>query len=466
MRRTKIVCTIGPAACSYDQLLKLADTGMDVARLNMSHGDYDWHRKVIKAVKSINEKGEHSIAILLDTKGPEVRTGDLKEAIDLHPGDKFTFTVRSQPEYEDYTTEINYDDFINDVSVDDIILIDGGMISMKVVEKTDLDVICECVEGGNMGSRRHVHIKGKSAQLPSITEKDWEDIHFGMDEGVDFIALSFVKNANVIHELHKEIEKKEASIDVIAKVESIDAVENLQEILDAADGAMVARGDLGAEVPVAEVPLIQERMVEICREQGKPVIVATNMLESMIVHPTPTRAEVTDITFAVMQGSDAIMLSGETAAGKYPFKALDMMSSVAERIEHELKEHKVVLPPSSDEPKPEMANSAAAIASHLDASAILVFTRRGYMAALLSRCRPHTSIYAFTNMSNVRRKLNLSWGVDPYRIQFSSDPEKTIQRALTLMKERGKLKDDDRVIVVSDILAGDQMVETIQVRTA
>ena len=275
-------------------------------------------------------------------------------------------------------------------------LVDSGIVNLEVKEKTDTDVICECLDGGTISSRRHLNIKGKSANLPSITQKDWEDIKFGVAEGVDFFALSFVKDGAVIKELKQFLQEQDASIDVIAKIESAAAVPNIKEIITESDGAMVARGDLGAEIAIADVPLVQGDIISECRKQGKPVIVATHMLESMIMHPTPTRAEVTDITYAVMQGTDAVMLSGETAAGKYPLKSLQTMRIVSESVEERQMNEKPSFPESTEDSKHEIAKSAAAIASHIHAKAIIVITRRGYMATLVSKCRPHSIIHAFT----------------------------------------------------------------------
>lgn len=464
MRRTKIICTIGPATCQYEKLKKLAEGGMNIARLNMSHGDHAWHRKVIKGVRTLNETGQFSIAIMMDTKGPEIRSGDLKQELELKKGDTFTFTTKRQAEYENKVTEVNYDGFIQDVKVGDIILVDGGMLSMEVKKKTKTDAICECMDSGKMGSRRHLNIRGKSAKLPSITKKDWDDIKFGIKEGVDFFALSFVKTPQAITELKNYLKKEKIGIDVIAKIESAAAVPNLEEIIEASDGAMVARGDLGAEIPIEEVPLIQEEIIKICRDLGKPVVVATHLLESMIIHPTPTRAEVTDITHAILQRTDAIMLSGETAAGRHPIKALSVMDTVSQRIEKKLMEDKKITVEASNV-KESMVMSASIMANNLEGSAIIVITRRGHMAGLLSRCRPNPPIFAFTNTTNVRRKLNIYWGVTSFRIDFSKDPEKTIQRAISLLKSRDMIKAKDKVIVVSDILASDEFVETVQIRT-
>jgi pyruvate kinase len=464
MRRTKIICTIGPKTCLKENILELARSGMDIARLNMSHGNHAWHQKVITDIKSINRQGKYSIAIMLDTKGPEIRTGDIKTEQIIKKGELFVFTIRREAEYQSGCTEVNYDQFINDVQIDDIILIDGGLLSFKVVNKTKTDVICKCLDGGIMASRRHLNIRGKSARLPSLTKKDWEDIQFGVDAGVDFIALSFVKNAQVIKDLRKFLIQNNVSVDIIAKIESADALTNLSDILNETDGAMVARGDLGAEIPVEEIPLLQEEIVHTCRQLGKPVIVATHLLESMIIHPTPTRAEVTDISEAVKEYSDALMLSGETAAGNYPFQALKVMDTVAKRMEQKLMENHLIKIEISQDAKKEIAHSASQMANHLQTKAIVAITRRGYMAKLLSQCRPNSPIYAFTNTTTVRRRLNIYWGVTPLLVKLSQDPEKTIQRAILILQEKKLVQKNDQIIIVSDILAGKELVETIQIR--
>lgn len=464
MRATKIIATIGPKTCRYEQIEKLASLGVNIIRLNMSHGDHAWHGQVIRAVKTINEKSHYSLAILLDTKGPEIRSGDIKQERQVKAGERFTFTIRHLPEYPADTVEVSYDGFIDDVNVGDQILLDGGMMSFVVLEKTTTDIICECINGGLLTSRRHMNIRGKSSGGPSITDKDWTDIDFGIAQGVDFIALSFVKDVASIQQLKAYLAEKKASIDIIAKIESATVMNELPAIIEASDGVMVARGDLGAEIPLEEVPLVQEEIVAMGRRMNRPVIVATHLLESMIVNPTPTRAEVTDISEAVKEGTDAIMLSGETASGKYPFEAVQVMDRVAKRQEERKRLDKTVRVNQTTDVKEEIARGAAIMANNIEAGALLVFTRRGNMAALLSRCRPNSPIYAFTNMSTVRRRLNIYWGVCAYRIEFSKDPEKTIQRAIDYLHERHLLISGSRVVVVSDILAGKEFIETIQVR--
>jgi pyruvate kinase len=464
MRKTKIICTIGPKTSSFETLQQLALNGMNVARLNMSHGTHQWHSEVIKNIKTINKKTGNPVAILLDTKGPEIRTGDVSRDIVLHKGDILTLTIRRQAELEPYCVEINYDGFVTDVTLGDIVLIDGGMLSLKVMNIANKDIECECLDDGILGSRRHVNIRGKSAALPSITDKDWKDITFGIENRVDFIALSFVKRARAIEELQQYITDQKAPIDIFAKIESAEAIPRFDEILAAADGIMIARGDLGAELPYEEVPLLQEQIVSKCRIAGKPVIVATHMLESMIVNPTPTRAEVTDITQAVLQSTDAIMLSGETATGKHPLKSLEVMDVVSRRIEKHMELNPKVRLEASDNAKHEIARSASILNNNLKAAASLVFTRRGLMAVLLSQYRPNGRIYAFTNTTHVRRRLGIHWGIHPFIIKFSKDPEVTIGRAIAQLQQKQLIKEGDRIIVLSDILADGKFIETVQVR--
>ena len=464
MRKTKIICTIGPKTANPEMLLRLVKEGMNVARLNMSHGSWEWHQEVIRNLKRINKKTGITVAILLDTKGPEVRTGDVKQDLVLKRGALLTLTVRRQAELEPDCVEVSYDGFVNEVEVGDIVLIDGGMISLLVLQISGLDVQCECLDEGVLTSRRHLNIRGKSADLPSITEKDWQDINFGIENNVDFIALSFVRGAAAIVELQNYLQEKNAPIDILAKIESAESIPHLDEIIAVADGIMIARGDLGAELPFEEVPLLQDEIVRKCRMLGKPVVVATHMLESMIVNPTPTRAEVTDITHAVLEGADAIMLSGETATGKYPFKALAAMDVVALRIEKQMGLNTAVQVKISNKPKDEIARSAAILNNNLQAVGTLVITRRGLMAVLLSKCRPNAPIFAFTNTSHVRRRLGIHWGIHAFRIKFSNDPEVSIQRAIELLQRKGSIKGGDRVIVLSDILANGKFVETVQIR--
>ncbi|KAH8521451.1 hypothetical protein Peur_040138 [Populus x canadensis] len=448
-RKTKIVCTIGPSTSSREMIWKLAEAGMNVARLNMSHGDHASHKITIDLVKEYNAQSDDNvIAIMLDTKGPEVRSGDVPQPIILEEGREFNFTIKRGVSSED-TVSVNYDDFINDVEVGDMILVDGGMMSLAVKSKTNDLVKCVVVDGGELKSRRHLNVRGKSATLPSITDKDWEDIKFGVDNQVDFYAVSFVKDAEVVHELKDYLKSCNADIHVIVKIESADSIPNLHSIISASDGAMVARGDLGAELPIEEVPLLQEDIIRRCHSMQKPVIVATNMLESMIDHPTPTRAEVSDIAIAVREGADAVMLSGETAHGKYPLKAVKVMHTVALRTESSLPVNTTA--PTCNVYQSHMgemfAFHATIMANTLN-TPIIVFTRTGSMAIHLSHFRPSSTIFAFTNEERIKQRLVLYQGVMPIYMQFSDDAEETFSRALKLLLNKGQLMEGQHVTLV------------------
>ncbi|GFP91334.1 plastidial pyruvate kinase 2 [Phtheirospermum japonicum] len=440
-RKTNIVCTIGPSTDTREMIWKLAEAGMNVARLNMSHGDHASHQKVIDLVKEYNAQAKDN--------GPEVRSGDLPQPIILEPGQEFTFTIQRGVGTSNCVS-VNYDDFVNDVEAGDMLLVDGGMMSFLVKSKTSDSVKCEVVDGGELKSRRHLNVRGKSATLPSITDKDWDDIKFGVDNKVDFYAVSFVKDAAVVHQLKNYLKDAGADIHVIVKIESADSIPNLHSIITASDGAMVARGDLGAELPIEEVPLLQEEIIRLCRSMGKAVIVATNMLESMIVHPTPTRAEVSDIAIAVKEGADAVMLSGETAHGKFPLKAVKVMHTVSLRTEASIVGAQT--PPNLGQAfknhMSEMFAFHATMMSNTLGTSIVVFTRTGFMAILLSHFRPSGTIFAFTNEKRVQQRLALYQGVCPLHMEFSADAEETFAEALGLLHKQGMVKEGEPVALV------------------
>ncbi|HAU02007.1 MAG TPA: pyruvate kinase, partial [Porticoccaceae bacterium] len=325
MRKTKIICTIGPATESLEMLENLANAGMNVARLNMSHGNHESHKKVIDSIKILNSRLNHPIAVLLDTQGPEIRTGDMANDLHLHEGDTISIVARGAEDVESSSIHVNYDDLINDVDIGDIITVDNGLINLEVLSKQERIMQCKVIDGGLLKSRRHVNLPGIRVNLPAITEKDRRDIEFGMAQDVDFIALSFVRAAKDVEELRELLGDKADMIKIIAKLEDQEAITNMVEIIAAADGVMVARGDLGVEIPFEVLPRVQRRIIRTCAEMGKRAIVATHMLESMIENPIPTRAEVTDVANAVYEEADAIMLSGETTIGKYPVRCVETL---------------------------------------------------------------------------------------------------------------------------------------------
>mgnify|MGYP000290660178 CR=1 FL=1 len=463
MRKTKIICTIGPATESIEMLEKLANAGMNVARLNMSHGDHESHAKIIQAIQSLNKKLSHPIAVLLDTQGPEIRTGDMVNDLHLTEGDTISIVARGAEDVESSSIHINYEDLINDVDVGDMITVDNGLINLEVLSKEDRVMQVKVIDGGLLKSKRHVNLPGIRVNLPAITDKDRRDIEFGMQQGVDFIALSFVRQADDIHELRELLGDKADKIKVIAKLEDQEAITNMVDIIAAADGIMVARGDLGVEIPLEVLPRIQRRIIRTCAEMGKRVIVATHMLESMIENPIPTRAEVTDVANAVYEEADAIMLSGETTVGKYPVKCVEILDRISRSTESS-RGLRFTDNLELEGDKQQIAMAAVNLAESISAKAIIVPTRRGRMANRVTNCHPQESIIcAFTNDSRTRRQLVMNRNVLSYQIEFSQDSEKTLATAAAIMIQRNEFSPDDRVVVISDALAGSGF-EAIQIR--
>jgi len=452
VRRTKIVCTIGPATASYPQLEALAMAGMNVARLNMSHADHAGALETINWIRTLNRKLIYPVAILLDTKGPEIRTGEVGEPMDLKPGQVVTVSVRPG-DIENRSIHIDYRELVDVLQVGNRLTVDNGLINFEVLEKNGEQLVCRVIDGGLLGSKRHVNLPGVRVNLPAITSKDREDIQFGIDNDVDFIALSFVRSHEDIEELREFLGSKAKTLKVIAKIEDQEGVNNIRAIVDASDGVMVARGDLGIETDIANLPNVQRRIVHAAAAGGKRCIVATHLLESMIDNPIPTRAEVTDVANAIYEGVDAVMLSGETSVGKYAVRCVEQLDEIARQTEPwpGLGYEKSLV---ADTDKQHIANNAVALAEDIKVAGIVVITRRGLTADLVTSARPETvPIFAFTNHSQTRRRLALNRSVFPHRIEFSSQPEKTLQRALNILREREGFSDGDKVVVISDVLA-------------
>ncbi len=462
--KTKIICTIGPETESFEMLQRMAGAGMNVARLNMSHGDQDWHQRVIKHIKTLNRKIKFPVAILLDTQGPEIRTGHLASDLDLKKGSVISIVVRGESDPEETSIHIDYDDLIGTVLAGDKITVDNGLINLEVLEKQERVMRCRVLDGGVLKSKRHVNLPGVRVNLPAITQKDRRDIKFGISRDVDYIALSFVREATDVLQLKELLGDKIGKIKIIAKIEDQEGVNNIKEIIAEVDGVMVARGDLGIEIPIHTVPTVQRRIVRSCEEQGKRVIVATHLLESMITNPLPTRAEVTDVANAVYEEVDAVMLSGETTIGKYPLRCVDQLVNIAENVE----KHpglRFVSKLNTDNDKQKFSLAAVELAQSLGARCIVVITRRGLMAELVCNCRPvYSDIYAFTNVSQARRTMTLGRGIRAFRIAFSQDPEKTLQTAFNVLKKREGFQSEEKVVVISDVLAGSGKIDAIQIR--
>lgn len=465
VRKTKIISTLGPATDSAEMIGRLIDAGVNIFRLNMSHAPHDWVRRVVEDIRAAADTRRQFIGIMMDTQGPAIRTGDLGVPLDLQPGQKFTLTVRGERNLEEHSVDVNYENFVNDISVDDVVLVDNGAIEMKVLGKSGNKVECEVLTAGTLGSRRHINLPGVRVSLPALTAKDIKDVKLGLEVGVDFIALSFAREARDLLQLKELFERDKPPPFVIAKIEDQEAVKNLEAIVREADGIMVARGDLGIEIPYEELPIVQRRIVKTCLRHGKPVIVATHMLESMIESPMPTRAEVTDVANAIYEEADAIMLSGETTVGKYPLKCIEVFDRIAVRTErsgsaqfHDLAELGTA--------RQKLVKSAIVMANELKAAAILVITRSGKMARYAAWMRPHYSpIYALCPSNNAAGGLTLSWGVTPFVVPFDLiNPENTIETSLKILVEQNRLRKGTTVVIIGSILVGEQIVDAVQMR--
>lgn len=471
-RKTKIICTVGPATDSYPALERLYAAGMAVVRLNMSHATHAEAESAIHWVKTLNRKVKYPVPIMLDTQGPEIRTGLLAEPMRLRDGEEvFLDAQPSSPRSRPAppvpnavrTIEVNYPGLPGAVVAGDRVRLDNGLLNVEVLAREGARLRCRVVDGGTLGSRKHVNLPGVAVDLPSVTAKDREDIAFGVAQEVDFVALSFARSAEDVAEARQLLGPKGGrTVKLVAKIENQEGVRQAEAIAAAADGVMVARGDLGIETDIALLPSVQRRLVELCARLGKRCIVATHLLESMIENPIPTRAEVTDVANAVYEGADAIMLSGETSVGAYPERCVRQLADIAAAAEQQrgfaLQEGLAI-----DTDKQHLATAAAHLAEAIGAAGIVVITRRGVTADSVTNCHPKVPIYAFTNSSQTRRRLMLNRGVFAHRTAFSSDPERTIQTALKVLREREGIGEDARVIVISDVLA-ERTVDAIQLR--
>ncbi|MGQ3479015.1 pyruvate kinase [Paenibacillus sp. TY11] len=460
MRKTKIVCTIGPSSESLENVKKLILAGMNVARLNFSHGDFEEHGNRIKNIRQACKELNKNVAILLDTKGPEIRTGKLEvEPIELVQDEFITLTTEEILGTQDRIS-ITYKDLPSDVEPGSTILIDDGLIGLTVIEVSGTEIKCRIVNGGTIKSKKGVNVPGVAISLPGITEKDANDIIFGIEQDIDFIAASFVRKASDVLEIRELLAKHNAShIQIISKIENQQGVDNLDEILEASDGLMVARGDLGVEIPAEEVPLAQKLMINKCNVAGKPVITATQMLDSMQRNPRPTRAEASDVANAIFDGTDAIMLSGETAAGKYPVESVLTMSRIAEKAESSLnyrdlfKKQRTAQEISITEA---ISQSVSISALDLHAKAILTSTQSGTTARMISKYRPEAPIIAVTTQERTVRRLALIWGVHAVQGRPVVDTTDSLfDNALEGGQKSGLVKEGDLVVITAGVPLGD-----------
>lgn len=448
-KKTKIICTMGPATDDDAVLKQLMLEGMDIARLNFSHGDHEEQLIRIQRIKRIREEVGIPVAILLDTKGPEIRTGVLKDdKVELKEGQTFTLTTR-EVEGDDQIVSITYAELPADVEVGNSILIDDGLLELKVLKLSDTDIECEVINGGTLGSRKGVNVPNVAVNLPAITEKDKQDIEFGLENGIDFIAASFVRNATAVEEIKDIIGAHNMHVGVISKIENVEGVENIEAIIAASDGIMVARGDLGVEIPAEEVPFMQKAIINKCNKAFKPVITATQMLDSMIRNPRPTRAEVTDVANAIYDGTDAIMLSGETAMGKHPIEAVRMMNQIAISTEIHLdtkvKDFRSIYVHRGISAA--VAYSAVQTAHNVSAKCILASSMSGFTARIVSKFKPDAMIVGLSPDEAVVRKMQLYWGVRPFLSHKADSTRKLLDEATDIVLDANLANPGDVIVL-------------------
>ncbi|MCX8132056.1 MAG: pyruvate kinase [Clostridia bacterium] len=458
MRKTKIICTLGPAVDNEEILKKLIEKGMDVARINFSHGTHEQHKKRVDSFKMIRESFGRPIPLLLDTKGPEIRTGRFETGeVTLKEGDRFVL-VNEDIIGDNTKATVTYKELYRDVKRGSRILINDGLVELEVEEIKKKDIFCKVLNGGVIGNNKGINVPGAEIHLPSLTQQDIEDIKFGIENDFDFIAASFVRKASDVIEIRKVLEKHGGQeIKVIAKIENREGIQNFDDIIKVSDGIMVARGDLGVEIPVEEVPVVQKALIEKCYKNGKPVITATQMLDSMIRNPRPTRAEASDVANAIYDGTSAIMLSGETASGKYPVESLETMSKIAEKAEKSIDYWK-----RFSNKQPEMQSSVTNAISHatcttaldLKASAIITVTQSGHTARMISRFRPACPVIATTVSPKVQRQLSLSWGIIPYLVREVSTTDEMFDTGVEKALESGLVSNGDLVIITAGVPIG------------
>lgn len=456
MKKTKIVCTMGPNTNDKDLMRKLVESGMDIARFNFSHGDHEEQKSRMDMLKEIREEVGSPVAILLDTKGPEIRTGLLRDGkkVNLEEGQIFTLTTEVI-EGDERKVSITYDGLVEDLEIGKTILIDDGLIELKVKELTDTEIVCTVVNGGELGQRKGVNVPNVPVRLPALTQKDREDIIFGVEQGVDFIAASFVRSAEGILEIKELLKECNAPyIPIVAKIENAEGITNIDEILQCADGIMVARGDLGVEIPPQEVPYLQKWLIQKCNDHYKPVITATQMLDSMMRNPRPTRAEVTDVANAVYDGTDAVMLSGETAQGKYPLEALQMMVEIVKNTEKHL-DYASLLEKAQANQKKSISSaigySSVATAASLNAKCIITPTATGATARVVSKFRPEATIVGVTPNEDALRRMQIFRGVYPIKSIPYHSTEEICEDAINLTKAKGMVETGDIVVVTAGI---------------
>ncbi len=466
-RRTKIIATLGPATQTAEMIVTLVTAGVDVFRLNMSHAEHDWCREVARCVRAAAVESARTVALLMDLKGPTIRTGVVEQPLHLKPGDVVEFRLGDDAPREAFSTTVNYPGLHADLKVGDTVLVDNGVLEMKALSLSPQRVVCSVLNEGVMGSRRHINLPGVKVNLPPLGAHDFRDLDLAAELGVDFVAMSFVRDASHLHLLRAEMEARRCRAQLVAKFEDQQALKHRHEIIEATDVVMVARGDLGIEVPFEELPILQRRLVRECIHRGRRVIVATHMLESMVQNPLPTRAEVSDVANAVLEQTDAIMLSGETSSGEHPLRAVQAMDRIARRMEAEIEESAAARLPLEND-KQRVVKSAVALADSFDDAALIVFTQRGIMARYASQARPvKAPIFAFCPDPLVVPTLTICRSVIPFQLSFAAgEAEATIAAATDLLRQRRLLRTGQKLVIMSDVLHPSRSIDAILVREA
>lgn len=463
MRHVKIICTIGPKTETPDMMRKMLAAGMNIARINLSHGESGWHEQIVTNLREASKDATFPLGIMVDTQGPEIRTSATE--FGLETGDSFKIAINSVCDIQEGEkhTFIEHQDIVKNIKKGDTILIDDGLIALEVTSIEPHHLMCKVLNKGQLGKRKTVTLPGIKSNLPPFTDKDREGITKLAKHGIDFVAQSFVRRKQDIKEMRALLDDLGCKAGIIAKVEDQEAIDNIDEIIEECDAVMVARGDLGVEIPVERIPIVQHMIVRKCQRAGKPVIIATHLLESMVLNPRPTRAEVTDVANAAFQKVDAIMLSAETTKGEYPLECIRTMHKIVKHVQPKLKFESPKSMLKTSDMKEAITQAACINADALNARAILVFSRTGKFLSQVARKRPNTDLFVFTDDKAVRNQLMLHWATFSFHLDFTEGFHKSVDQAIAKLKEGNLVSKGDKIIIVSDLLPK-KGVDTLEIR--
>jgi pyruvate kinase len=462
--RTKIIVTLGPATEDYETIRQLIERGVSVFRLNMSHARFDWVKATVPAIRDAACNLGREVAVLMDLQGPAIRTGELAEPVMVTQGMVVEFLINDVPPAQAISTTVNYPGLAHDVKAGDLMLVDNGVIHMRVLAVTTDRVTCEVITDGKLGSRRHINLPGIKINLPALTEKDMACLDLAAETGVDFVALSFAREAAHMLELSRLLQEKGSHARVVAKIEDQEAISQIDSIIEASDTVMIARGDLGIEVHLEELPALQRHIIRRCAYFGRKVIVATHLLESMVHNPVPTRAEVTDIANAVYEQADALMLSAETSVGEYPLRCVELLDRVARRIEREKPQEDLRKGAFRPTQEHQAVLAAVELSDRLEQSRLVIFTKGGMRGHLVALERPESPVFVFSPRLDVVRVLQMARGVTAFVMEFGQTPEATVEAGLDMLKSKGLIVEGDQLVILTDATEGGQRVDSILLR--